>query len=246
VVACPALVCYGTRVVPNLMNLSNLRTTSAHSMAQRSATGGVVGMVSTVWAPWRYLPGAVDFGIAFAGHLSSVDQEHPRFAEQFARRFYGLADGHAVGRALVSLHECGMSSELYDRAIGSGSHGRAQSGKPVSLTREDMRRFSTVADRLRPVIQALRRERKGVRSNHERYEDVLISAQSLRLVVKYATGGPSAGLARSASRVYDQALSSWRRDRLPADPFRFGEQTHDFLQSESLLAVLRQLRRIRG
>ena len=193
-----------------------------------------------MWGPWRYLPGAVDFGLAFAGHLSSVEREDPRFAEKFARQFYGLADGRAVGDALVRLHDNAVGTQLYDRAIGSRS-----------LSREELRLLSAAAAGLAPAIGALKRERGKVTRNRPRYDDVLLSAQTVLLVVQRAPGGQrgvrawsgSARRAQRADALYKRVVGAWNRDRHPADPYRFGDRGHDFLPHESILAVLRGLHR---
>jgi hypothetical protein len=233
-VACPATVCYGTRIAPNRMNLGNLRNVAARSLPQRRRGRGLTGLVNTVWCPWRYLPGAIDYGMALAGHLMTAGGEDPRFAERFARRFYGLSGpgGRRVGRALNEFHEGNVEQRLHDRAMTGACRSEP-------FTAEDRRQLALVVEGIKPVLTALQAERAKVRRNRERYDDLVISAEAVLTVARFGAAGRRKSAVPGARALYRRAEKAWGRDRHPADSLRFGDGRHGAVQS--LLWALRKL-----
>ena len=231
-VACPATVCYGTRLAPNRMNLANLRNTAARSLPQRRRGKGLTGLVNTVWCPWRYLPGAIDYGMALAGHLSVAAEEDPRFAERFARSFYGLSEGRRVGALLCALHECSIEQRLYDRTLAGERYQE-------SFNREDRRLLGLVVEGMKPVLAGLKAERRKVRRNLERYDDLILTAEAILAVARYGAAGRRKSAAPVVRALYRRAVAAWGRDRHPADSMRFGESRHGAVQS--VLWALRKL-----
>ena len=233
VIACPALLRSTSRVAPNPANIANLRNATARSLLQRKHGKGVTGMVNTVWCPWRYLPGVIDYGLAFAAHLMTAREEDPGLAAHFAREFYGLRSGTRVGAALAALYAAGIEARTYERIVGGESHKEL-------FTREEQRLCALLAARMKDVIAALRAERPRVRCRKERYDDVIVSAEALLAVAQFGAAGRRKGAVRNARAVYARATKQWARDRWPNDSMRFGDPR--FPQSnESLLRTLRRL-----
>jgi hypothetical protein len=231
-VACPALVCYGTRIAPNQMNLANLRNTAARSLAQRKVKQGLAGLVNTVWCPWRYLPGAIDFGLAFAAHLFTAEEEDASFPRRFAERFYGLAGPAAadVGEALWGLYECAPEQRLHDRVVAGSCRGE-------EFNREDRRRAALSIAPAGAVLRSLKSARKRVRRNPERYDDLITSAEAILAVARFGAAGRRKSAVPGARALYRRAARAWSRDRYPTDSLRFGDGRHGGVQA--LLATLR-------
>jgi len=232
VVACPALVCYGTRIAPNQMNLANLRNTAARSLPQRAVGKGLTGLVNTVWCPWRYLPGAVDFGLALAAHLFTAGAEDEVFARRFAERFYGLEGRSArdVGEAVRGLYECSPEQRLHDRVVAGSCRGEV-------FNREDRRRSALIIAPAGAALRLLKSARRKVRRNLERYDDLIISAEAILAVARFGAAGRRKSAVPGARALYRRAARAWSRDRHPTDPLRFGDGRHGAVQS--LLRTLR-------
>jgi len=223
VVAVPATICWLSLVLPNAQNLDNLRTSSARvaplTRKGREGRGRVVGILNTVWTPWRYLPGAVDFGIALGGHLFHEREESGRFPERFAASFYNLEGGAArrVGGALMRLYETAFSRQLATRIV-AGSHGG------IAFSREDAREAAARRSPLGEILSTLKGAMPNVGRNRDRFEDLLLSAEvELLLARRGASGRKSSARARAdAGRLYDRVLAAWGRERRPDDPYREG------------------------
>jgi hypothetical protein len=211
VVNCPALSKSGTVFAPYAENLSNLRTTASRSLPQRR--DGVLGLVNTVWCPWRYLPGAIDYGLALAGHLFSAADEDPGFAAKFASRFYGLRSGATVGAALAGLCDSGLDQRFFQRT----AQGRDGAGN--AFGREDVRRCRLTAERMKAVLAVLRKQRPRVRRNRDRYDDCILAAESIRAFAVFGVRERKRGVpgARALLRRVEKA---WGRDRYAGDKMR--------------------------
>jgi hypothetical protein len=233
VIACPATLRATSRITPNAGNLANLRSCTAFSLQQRDRGQGVTGIVNTVWCPWRYLPGAIDLGLAVAGHLMTARAEDPHVVAEFAAAFYGLRSGARAGVTIQLLYETAPEASLYDRiALGQ------RNTEPFS--REDQRRCAVMVARLQAILAVLRAERPRVRQNRDRYDDVILSAEALLLVARYGSAGRRKSAIPGAPALYRRIEKQWARDRWPGDAMRFGYG--HFSAGESLLGTLRKLK----
>ncbi len=230
VAACPALSKAGTVFAPYAENLANMRTASSRSLAARKR--GLVGLVNTVWCPWRYLPGAIDYGLALGGHLFTSNAEDPDLATRFAARFYGLKSGRAVGAALAGLYDSGLDQRFLQRlALGRDRPGNA-------FGREDLRRCRLMAEKMKTAVAALKRERPKVRRNRERYGDVVLAAENILALARYGMRGRKKGVP-GAKALYKRVEKAWGRDRHPGDPLRFAKPHGR--ASQSMLYILRAI-----
>jgi hypothetical protein len=230
-VACPSTLCSTSRIVPNTaVNLKNLRNASARSAHVLGR--GVVGFDNTVWCPWRYLPGAIDFGLAFAGHQACARAEEPRFAERFVRRFYDVPSPRRLAAALLALHDLGPDNNLFDRIV----YGIDGLGTPFN--REDRRVCALLVPQISGVLSVLAREDGKVRRNRDRFGDLLFSAEAILAVFRFGAAGRKKSAVRGARSLFLRAERAWARDRTAGDRLRFGDPHHG---QDSLWRALRSL-----
>lgn len=233
VICCPATVCWLTRLVPGAKNLANLRSCSAR--AALLTHRGVRGIDNTVWCPWRYLPGAVDFGIAFAGHLMQRRDEDPAFPARFAKTFYGVQDvedAGAIGQALTELSAAAFDNEMTGRIV-CGTFGGE------TFNREDRRWCRIVASRTRALVADLKRRRGAVRKNIPRYDDVTLSAETILALARHGASGRKSASRRATGRLLNRAVTAWGRDRHADDSFRKGNPRHH--GADAILRILEEV-----
>jgi hypothetical protein len=195
-----------TRVIPTADNLRNLRHFSAVGMLLRDR--GVTGMVNTVWCPWRYLPGAVDYPIALGGHLFTAEREDPDFAAGFARGFYGFKAGDArrAGVAIRRLYETAPAGRQFRRIMTGGSADDPFTRVDADCGRALRREMRSLATEISALARVARRH--GARLN-----DLALSARLLARLGRYAESGRDPSSVKGGKTLVKQCISAWKRDR---------------------------------
>lgn len=203
---CPASICWRSRVVTNATNLANLREFAAHALIRQGR--GVTGMVNTVWCPWRYLSGAIDWPIAFAGHLFHAEEENKGYCKEFCGSFYGLKNDDAKRAADVftTLYNIAPWSRWYKVMLG------VQSKKDV-FTREHRRRCAILMTEVRPIAAELKMLLAKAKRNAERLEDVYLSAELLYRLGCFGVANQNKNSLPDGTILYKKCETSWNRSR---------------------------------
>jgi hypothetical protein len=208
--ASPATMWWRTRLVSNAGAFANVRAFTAHALERRQT---VTGVVNTVWAPFRHLPGAMDWPIAWAGHVFSAAEESPAFCRHFCRSFYRLPAGPAndVAAALDLLHATAPDCKIYEDVLDgtTAPHPR--------FTREHRRLCAAAVRSYADVGRALARGVRQAGRNADRLNDVLLSARLLERWARYGASGLDRKALPDATRLRAACLASWRAAR-PTEP----------------------------
>ena len=209
VYGCPAIQRFRNRVISSWENLANLRRFSGYALERRTKRRGkgcVSGMVVTVWCPYRYVPGTIEYPLAIAGRLfSSEGLEPPGFAEQFAREFWGLKGAAArnVGQAVDVLYHAAPTMPEYDRIVFGRNCRRPSDAFSRADEHTCRELLGIVSDARRILAGAV----KAAKRNADRLRDLVTAADFLKTVytfgVRKRRGDPGwAGLLRSMQRAW--------------------------------------------
>lgn len=213
--AAPATVWWRVRLLTNDGARANVREFTAHALRRKRVTG----MVNTVWCPYRYLTGAIDWPIAWAGHVFRSKEEDAGFANEFCRSFYGLKGGDAAAcaEALTAVYGAAPDATLYDDVLAD-----AKAPHP-RFTREHQRRcaervavLASGGNRLAALVRRSRR-------NAGRLNDVVLSVQLLERWARFGAAGLKRSALPPAGRLGKACRECWTSRRvLPPDLARFG------------------------
>ena len=228
----PSTMHWGCRVVSHSSQLQNIRKFSASGMTRRRK--GVSGMVNTVWCPWRYLPGAMDYPTALGGHLFSEAAESEDFAAEFSRGFYGLStrDAAECGRAIETLHAIAPWHTLFDTIVfGKSDHAG------MRFTREESRAGGALARQAEGVAGIFKRLLGKARRNADRMEDVYLSARILQRVGQFGEGKRHKSDLPGGEGLYQRCMRSWQRCRDSS----WGKLANKFRPAENVSYVLSRL-----
>ena len=91
---------------------------------------------------------------------------------------------------------------------------------------------------MREVRAVLRRERRKVRRNRERYDDVILAAESLLALAEYGRRGRKRGVPGAGS-LRGRVEKAWGRDRQTGDPMRLA--TRRGRATQSMIHVLKAM-----
>ncbi len=223
VVVCPALISHNQPVVagesfayPNVRKMSSYRSISSR----------VVGTITTIWTPTRFLSDtlwpAMDFAAAVMRDGEAVDVE--RQAADFGRTFFGLPDTAKFSAAMRRLAQVAPLRATWLPIL--------RLEKPSLASDEMLNIFSEIAGDLRACATKVDR-------NQEAYGQQLLLCDLFQhaweRAVAVRDGRVTEALLNVSRRTEERLLAAWDRDRFSNDPRRlapesaFDEDDHLFL-----------------
>ena len=168
--AAPATMWWYVRLLSGPGAMRNVREFVGHACQPQRPR--VTGAVNTTWCSWRHLPGALDWPVAWAGHvMSSKVEEEEGFCREFCRTFYGLGRDEAAGAAaaLLALYGLAPDTPRVDAVMNGG----------VACTRERVRECRAMLPGVRGAVRELEKALSRARRHGERLRDVVLSGRLL-------------------------------------------------------------------
>lgn len=210
VVVCPALVSHNQPIYPaESFALPNLRAMAAH----RSLSPRVVGMITTIWTPTRFMADTLWPAVHYA---AAVMQEGPAVDPRdtladYCRSFHGFDPSHRWLDAMLTLQQSVPKRDTWG-AVASLSPTMTRTSTALLET-------SAVFQRIRSVLMEAR---ASVQTNLHSYNRLLLLVEVLAHVWERAAAWQSAKLSPrqlQRSRCLMRRLSQvWDADRFADDP----------------------------
>ena len=182
---------YRNAVISSWENFENLRRFTGYGLQRRDGAAGrgrFNGIDVTIWCPYRYVPGTIEYPLALAGYLCSHDELEPEdFAEDFAASFFGVKGAMArrLGRALEDLYGVSPIREEHHRYIWGFSAGNPQE----TFTRADQHVCRDRLKRAREADAALKSALSEATQNTDRLLDLLTASKYLVEMYGFAAAG---------------------------------------------------------
>jgi hypothetical protein len=239
VICCPALTNFFKVIHPRESNLQNLRDFTKVAGSLQSAN--IIGMMNTVWCPYRLLQGAVVHGIAIGGTIFRSDStDKGSFSRGFADDYFGVADARAVGDAIGALYN--VTPELLLVKSLVPLH-RDEFDTLNAMEIEECRRMRREAKKILDTLQA---NRPYVSRNGTHYDDLLATTEiitglarngedirqlfeltTMEAVLDGSCRDPRArellnSLAERTRSLHARARACWNRTRFEDEPDRDG------------------------
>jgi hypothetical protein len=210
VVSCPALISHNQPIYPGesfaYPNLSKMA--SYRDLSER-----VVGMITTIWTPTRFLSDtlwpAVDYALA-------VMQCGPQVAVQdraasLGREYFGLSDSTAFARVMVKLADHIPRRSVW-LAVLQLQH--------KSLTSSALRESEFQA--FQEISQTLHSNQRLVTSNRDAYErllllcDLLVHCWERAIAIRHSKVSPK--LVEASVLIAQRLAEAWDTERFANDP----------------------------
>jgi hypothetical protein len=262
VVVCPGTVSWGTLIQPREWNRRSLYDFPRVGAERRER--GVIGVVNTVWCPYRYLTGTTLYGMALGGEsIRTGGQPGKDFGERFVRETFGIQRPQGVAGALDSLCTHAVLIRTLSRAL-------PRDRKEVEeTTAEHLAELKKVGGLAARAAKQLSKAARQVKTNKLYFDDIVFSAKCVAAVAprakrlkalvdqlskasKLADAGKAAAARTLAQRVRKQlkpelrlaqqhhreGLRLWSKTRFANDPKRDGVK-EGFTLFDSFLQRLR-------
>ena len=210
-VAAPSLACYRHRFLPNSRALENIAR-----MAGFAAKNRIMGVITTIWCPWRYLQNTMYYGIAYSSCTvrKSGRPDIRSFHTRFARRVMGTRLEPALESFLESWTGMIMDRELATKIMK----------RNIVLTPEDLKHLKKVK-RLGNKILSITGEYTP-RKNHQIWDAMVLAVECVWVCSEglLLSHEDSAGSRRRKQynrrlkEVREKMDAEWDRTRFPDDP----------------------------
>lgn len=210
VVVCPALISHNQPVYPGeTFALPNVRVISQH----RNLGPGVLGMITTIWTPTRFLPDTLWPAVHYAAAVTTEGEKvDPRDAlADFARRFHDMEPTDIWLDAMVALQT--HAPHRNDWAPVARLDADLKTDPAI------LQETATIYHRIHDSLLAAR---QLVKSNMSSYNRLLLLTDVLAHVWKRAAAWRSAGVSPSvlhrSEHLQERLSQAWDEDRYADDP----------------------------
>lgn len=236
ILTAPSVACYGYRFLPSEVGLKNV-----DRMVRHAVKHDCLGIINTVWCPYRYIQGAVHYGIAYGGAQAAAEGRLKRkaFHRAYARATFGTDLAPALAdfldrypRLLVDVH-----ASLY--AYGTWKTIPSEAAERLEET-------NRVWHAIRPAGLAYAPAR-----NKAIWSDMRLAADAAGLVSEWFVLSRSrAGNAARRDafntllpKIRREASKAWDRGRFPDDPQKRKPRFPNEADQHALF-LLRKLRKV--
>lgn len=170
VICCPALTNFFKVIHPRESNLQNIKDFA--TVAANFQSAGALGIMNTVWCPYRYLQGAVVHGIALgASVFRNGGMEQESFSEEFAADYFGMNDAHAVGQAIRTLYAV-VPELLLVKSLAPLDWDEFE-----PLAAIEVHECERMGKKATEILNTLQANRACVRRNINIYDDILMTTE---------------------------------------------------------------------
>jgi len=211
VLVAPSLACYGYRFLPTTTALENTRR-----MAQRGVRYGCDGLINTIWCPYRYVQGALYYGIAYSATVVSGNGRADRraFNRVFSKRVFGTDLAAPLGRFLMDWPKLEITSRASAQLVK-----RRPDWDPANLA--DLERVADIGRRILPLA-----ERYCPARNADIWDAMLLAGQAAWLCAESVMIRRLRKPSAARRRTYNTFLKSvrkrlgetWDATRFPDSP----------------------------
>jgi hypothetical protein len=207
VIVCPALVSWREKTIihPNTGNLTNIRRFA--SIAYKCSKRGVIGIVNTIWTPFKYIPGSIIYGMIFGGQVfNNNGKENKRVSGKKIKDYYGTK---TIVPTLYNLHKSTLIKPLFQKIMHKP--GR----KTAKISKKDRKTLKNLIKRNTGILDMLRKNGKNVTKNKKDFEDEILSAETNIIICNIGMGVSCKG--DILKKLYSRLTKSWSRTRYPVD-----------------------------
>ena len=210
-VVAPSLACYRHRFLPTDQAFENTAL-----MAVQGRRHGAMGLINTVWCPYRYLQNALYYGVAWSAGAARCGgaPDEAALRRRFARKTFGTALVRPLDVFLRAWPRLRIDFLLAQKLVWPGKAVTAADARHLRQVRQWGDEAVAAADRYAP------------RHGREIWDGMVLAARGARLCAEGMLLGRSARPAAARVQAYRRELrdvrrlmsAEWDRTRYADDP----------------------------
>lgn len=198
VICAPGLVSGNQTILPNIRNFTNIQNFSR--IAWEYKKQGVIGLLNTVWEPFRYLQNTINYGLALGGRMfSNKGNVDNQCGHNFLDAYFGVKASPGMLNAINKLHEISPPWTFMRKATF-----RAYKEIP-DITEEEMHKGDELAIISKEIMKMLISERNKVKLHLKEYDEFIFAAD-----VMSALGIRISALGK-VMKLYGKAKKAFKR-----------------------------------
>lgn len=233
IIVAPSLGCWHSRFLPNRVTLKNTRLMSAFAHKHKA-----MGLINTLWCPWRYLQDAMYYGIALSSELVRAGGKVslPAFHRRWVQKTFGTGMPAALHRFLLLWPEMHIPREIY----------RVLAAKKTDLTKEQIRYLQKINGYGKRLLQLA--DKYQPRKNISIWNSMVLAARCVWLCSEYVVLKEACPQRAERIRSFNDMLkkcrseldAEWDRTRYPDDPAKKHPAFPD-MENEYILVLMSRL-----
>ena len=238
IVAAPSLACYLHRFLPTEGALKNTRR-----MARFAAKYELMGVINTIWCPWRYVQKTLYYGIAYSARVVAGGGKIrvKEFRREFARKVFGTRLTDTLNRFLTAWPKLAVPYPVCEKF----------SQKRPVFDRKQRERLKEV-NRLGERVLGLAGKYQPAK-NRDIWNAMVLAARAVWLLSESCMLQAERAPAPERRTAYNRLLrevrndlsAEWDRGRFADDPRKFRPVFPNEVD-QHMLILMNRLRRIRS
>lgn len=216
VMLCGAIISYDQMFFPGeTVSLPNMRCMSAIQRMEHPGPGRIIGQVTTVWTPTRYMHDALwmglDLSLAYLSKGPDVDlREQTR---DFCHIFYGFSPDTQWLDAVMVLYQLSPAHKPWIALL----RGHDATGNPIEVTEDQVAIWQT-------AFESIQHARDQVQKNHTAYDTFMLMFDLLYSLHQRAIDnqqGRQDQAIQTTQRLIDAVEAVWDRERFADDSRKY-------------------------
>ncbi len=243
-IACPASMAHGSMTHPCKRNLDNIKQYA--KVARQKSNTHLVGMMNTVWCPFRYFTGTTLYAMAYAAQLQTGKTER-HVSELFLKTTFGIKN-KSLAQAFENVHQVMPDLRQHYRLLAANS--KELEGWVFKELGPDQKKSLSAAIKIVLAHKDKPKKNKGLYTDIavslqilsesiNRYEDMQDIIQAGKNIKKELKSNPHEAkkhlrknvkslqsIYKAASKHRKLAEQRWHKTRFWDDPKRTGKHKH--------------------
>lgn len=232
VIVGPSLACSLYRFLPTEIALENTKRMAGFAVKHK-----VMGLINTIWCPWRYLQNALYYGIAYSSRIvgGSGKIDMRKFHKEFAQKVFGTDLASALSQFLNAWPKLNITHSVSKELVKRNPEFSGEQ-------KRQLEKVNTIGKKLLVIV-----EKYAPEKNYDIWNAMVLAARAAWLCSEwYMLNEKSDSIDIERKKAYNMMLrqvrkdlsEEWDRTRFSNDPQKYRTKFPD--DSAAYVMILMQ------